>query len=467
MAAHPDYLADFDSATGMLRALAASLHGEGIPLLGAMPRSRAPAMTLLASTVNRLPKPLQEQVYVWSGWLEAVSPRTLPSVSGDEVAAWMTSVYPQRQYPAVVVGSANGAAVHLWAALGIPWLPQTFLVPVARSGVRPDEPRQELHWAEPHAEIVLRQNADLELHHMHDPVQDRLMVRRMSYFRFKRRTLGAAYERFLRECLEPGGTIVVMECGLAWPTTRYGDRRVFQFGALGGATVDEMMHGGARVEDYLRRHRSHRTRWDPPQPDGISPEAEWGFAPALRADVEAFARRHGYRVRRVLFEDPEDLSPMVADLYRWWYQRLGAADNRLVVDSFILMEPYWTIRTRSVPFWMVFNKEPSWHAVDRYLRDAPSFDEVLITLFSHGVDSIGLVPIEQWRQLGHRAARGTGFIGVDERAFPRDFAVFVRYHFDFLRKIRARYPMPSALTLAELNEFLREAPNRYRVQWVD
>jgi hypothetical protein len=154
MAAHPDYLADFDSATGMLRALAASLKGEGIPLLGAMPRSRAPMMKLFASTVNRLPKPLQEQVYVWSGWLEAISPRTLPGVSGDEVADWMTSVYPRRQYPAVVVGSSNGAAVHLWAALGIPWLPQTFLVPVARSGVHPDEPLQDLRWAEPHAEIV-------------------------------------------------------------------------------------------------------------------------------------------------------------------------------------------------------------------------------------------------------------------------------------------------------------------------
>ncbi|HEY8201952.1 MAG TPA: hypothetical protein VII47_11420 [Actinomycetota bacterium] len=101
------------------------------------------------------------------------------------------------------------------------------------------------------------------------------------------------------------------------------------------------------MEDYLRRHRSHRTRWDPPQPDGISPEAEWGFGTVLRGDVEAFARQHGYRVRRVVFEEPEDMSPLVADLYRWWYETLGLADNRLVVDSFILMEPYWTIRTGS------------------------------------------------------------------------------------------------------------------------
>src|SRR6266851_6273983 len=260
MAHEIEYLADFDSATGMLRALAASLRGEGLPLLGAMQRSRAPLMKLVASAVNRLPKSFQEQVYIVSGWMESVSPRKLAAVSGDEVATFMAGLYPSRQYLAVVVGSSNGAAVHLWAALGIPWLPQTFLVPVARSGVPPDEPCEEMRWAQPHAEVVLRRNPDLELHHMQDPVQDWLMVQRMSYFRLKRRTLGVPYEQFLRQCLAPGGTIIVVECGLRWPTTRRGDRHVFQFGALGGATVDEMMHGGDRVEAYLRHHRSHRMR---------------------------------------------------------------------------------------------------------------------------------------------------------------------------------------------------------------
>jgi hypothetical protein len=467
MAHQIDYVADFDSATGMLRALAGYLRGEDLPLLGAMPRSRAPLMKLVASGVNRLSKPLQEQVYIWSGWLEAMPTRKLSTVSGEGVAHWMADLYPRRQYPAVAVGSSNGAAVHLWAALGIPWLPQTFLVPVARSGVRPDEPREEMRWAEPHAELALERNPDLELHHMHDPVQDRLMVRRMSYFRFKKRSLGPAFERFLLECLKPGGTIIVMECGLPWPTTRRGERYVFQFGALGGATAEEMMLGGERVHAYLRRHRSDRTRWEPPVPNGTSPEAEWGFAPALREDIERFARRHGYRVQRVVFEQPEAMSPLVADLYRWWYERLGVADNRLVVDSFILMEPYWTTRTRSVPFWMVFNTEGSFHALDDYLREARPYDELLITLFSHGVDSIGLVPIGQWRSLFRRALQRGDFIGVDEAAFPRDFGVFVRYHFDFLRKISSRQAIPPALTLKELSEFLGQSSDRYRVAWLD
>src|SRR6266567_832381 len=89
MAKEVAYVADFDSATGMLRALAASLRGESLPLLGAMRRSRVPLMKLVASAVNRLPTALQEQVYIWSGWMEATSSRKLAAVSGEEVAAWM------------------------------------------------------------------------------------------------------------------------------------------------------------------------------------------------------------------------------------------------------------------------------------------------------------------------------------------------------------------------------------------
>jgi len=40
---------------------------------------------------------------------------------------------------------------------------------------------------------------------------------------------------------------------------------------------------------------------------------------------------------------------------------------RLLVESFIVMEPFWTIRTGSVPFWMVFNKLPSAEALEQYL----------------------------------------------------------------------------------------------------
>jgi hypothetical protein len=48
-----------------------------------------------------------------------------------------------------------------------------------------------------------------------------------------------------------------------------------------------------------------------------------------------------------------------ADLYRQWYEERGLPTNRLLVESFILIEPWWALRTGSVAFWMVFNMEPS------------------------------------------------------------------------------------------------------------
>ena len=462
----PDYIADFDSALGMLRALSRCLHGDDFPLLGTLPRWSGMPMRGIASLINTMPRWVQEQVYIWSGWFEAISVDTLKKIDAERVAEWMTGLYPKRRYPAVAIGSASGAATLLWAAMGIPWLPQTFLVPVARSGVHPDEPQQDLAWGREPARLVLARNPNVQLHHMHDPVQDRLMIQRMSYFRFKRLRLGLAYETFLDQYLEPGGTMFLMDCRTTWPVTDCGDRHLFQFGAVGGATVEELQHGSERVSDYLHRYGSHRRRWEPPPVDRMAPEAEWGFESILATDIERVARHCGARLRRIIFSEPEHMSPLVADLYRWWNEhKRGIRDRRLIVDSFILMEPYWTIRTGAAPFWMVFNKEPSLRALQAYLDQSEGFDEIFMMLFSHGVDSVGLPSIDQWREPLRRARTQGAFVGVDERAFPRDFAVFIRYYFDLLRKIRTRYPLPPPLTLRELDEFLDEHGHRYPVKW--
>ena len=451
----------------MLRALANYLHGRDFPLLGTMPRSRARAMKFLASIVNHTPNFVKERVYIWSGRFEAIAPRKLHEARTERIPEWVVSLYPQRRYPAIAIGSSNGALTHLFAALDIPWLPQTFLIPVARSGPHPDEPLQDVKWAKAYAPSFLEENPDVQLHHMHDPNQDRLMIQRMTYFRVKKLRLGEAYENFVRQSLEPGGTIFIIECGLKWPTTKLAERHIFQFGALGGATADEYHHGGQRVEDYLARYRSHRRQWQAPAPDQLRPEAEWGFEPRLREDIEQFATRHGFRIGRVLFDQPEQPSSLVADFYRWWNRRRSITDARLLVESFIVMEPFWTVRTGSVPFWMVFNKLPSAETLESYLDATDPFDEIYMMLFSHGVESIGLTPLERWRRILQRARKNSSFVGVDERAYPRDFAVFVRYYFDLQRKIRPRYPIPAPVTLSQFDKFISAHGHRHAVQWLD
>jgi len=458
------YVANFDSATAMLRALGRYLHGKDFPLTGALPASAEPLMKPVAAAINALPGRMRESVYTWSGRSEAIQPEKLGGVHAEEVARWMVSHYPRRPYPAVAIGSAGGALIHLCAALSIPWLPQTFLIPVRHPGLPVDEPRKDMEWGQKHAPALLEANPELRLHHMHDANQDRLMIQRMTYFRVKRLHLGETFLRFLEEVLPAGGTIFLVECERKWPTTKISERHVFQHGAPGGATEEEFIYGSQRVEDYLKRYGSPQRRWDSPEPDGERPEAEWGFEPELREDVGRLARNRGWRIRRVLFEEPEHLSPLVADLYRWWYRERGLPTDQLLVESFILTEPYWTLRTGSVPLWMTFNMEPSADFLERYLDGAHPYDQIRLMLFSHGVDSVGLAPIGRWQSILGRARKEGSFVGVDEQKFPRDFATFVRYHAE-LKKLTPRYPMPEPLALSQVDNFVKETGDRYLVRW--
>ena len=110
----------------------------------------------------------------------------LGQVRAEELARWAVDQYPRRPYPAVALGSASGAIVHLSAALGIPWLPQTVLIPVRREWVDPDDARRAMAAGVEPARALLAANPELQVHHMHGPNHDRLMIPRMAHFRAKR-----------------------------------------------------------------------------------------------------------------------------------------------------------------------------------------------------------------------------------------------------------------------------------------
>lgn len=445
----------------MLHAVAQFLHGKDFPALGLSTQLRP-----LAIAANALPEKLRETAFAWSGWAEATQPKKLLEVQAEDMARWATYAYPQRRYPAVVIGSSSGALVHLCTALQIPWLPQTLLIPVRMPIRSSGEPQKRLDLCREWGEDLLRRNPQLQLHHMHDPNQDHLMLQHMEYFRVKRLQLGNAYKHFLRQVLEPNGTIILSECGLTWPVTSVSERYTFQFGALGGATPEEYRHGGSRVQAFLSRYGIPPEHWNSPAPDSEAPEAEWGFAPALREDAEQFAKANGYHLARLTFNSPEQLSPLVADFYRAWNAARGLPTNRMLVESFILLEPWWTMRLGAVPFWMTFNTEPSASWLETYLNKVEPFDELYMMLFAHGTESIGLAPIERWQAILKRARHIGQFAGVDEKRYPRDFAIFGRYHSSLLN-ISGRHPMPEALSLHEVSNFIQKEGGQYGIEWLE
>ena len=143
----------------------------------------------------------------------------------------------------------------------------------------------------------------------------------------------------------------------------------------------------------------------------------------------------------------------------------GLPSDRLLVESFILMEPYWALRTGSVPFWMVFNTEPSAAALERYLETMEPFDDIRLMLFAHGADSVGVVPIARWRSILARARKFGDFVGVDQEKFPRDLATPSAT----TPRSKDSNPLSAAgpLTLERLDTFLEREGHRYEVEWTE
>lgn len=456
----PGYIARFDSGWGLLQALSNCFHGRGFPGLGALPGAKP-----IELVVGKLDTRLSQRVYTLTGWTETFPPEEVESIRADDVSQAVVSLYPKEETQAVFIGSANGAMIHLAAALRAPWLPQTFLMPLKRPDSDPDDISADMEWGKEPGRILLDNNPDLILHHAHDPDHDRLMVRRMAYFRIKRRLLGETYSRYLEDKLRSGATIYIVDCRLKWPTTKLAERHFFQTGGAGGVPPDEYLHGSERVAKFLERQGSKVRRWDAPPVDGDHPEAEWGFQPELGEEIVTLAHSVGGKVLRMSFREPEDASPMVADFYRWWYQRRGIQSNQLLAESFAILDPYWTLRTGSIPFWLLFSGRYSADRLTDYLSSARPYDHIYMMLLSNGINPIEGVSIEDWRRVLRQAAVHGEFIGVDEGKFPFDVASFLRYHSRLKERITSRYDMPVPASLDEFDAFIAQHGDHYDVQF--
>lgn len=208
-------------------------------------------------------------------------------------------------------------------------------------------------------------------------------------------------------------------------TGRPFDRHVFQVGAQGG--VDP--------EDYDRRGIV---------PDTEAAEAEWGFDPLLLDDVNQFGARTGHPVHVVHYPDTHALSGPIAGLCRDLLIEAGLAADRLLVESFLLMDPTRARETGLVPLWTIFPVEAAVRVAEDHLR-SNHYRSVHIGLFPHGVESQGIAKPERWRE----ALRGTEieFLGVDTKRYPADFAALVRYGAALRAMPRLPVPQPGALSV--------------------
>lgn len=446
-------VADVESSVTAVRSAAGFLAESGHRVSATIPDS-----VKLADAMTKLPEPARKKVFELAGRIEALRQSKISDIDVDAIDQWVVDEYsPQRTghhtYPAVLVGAVSGAAFFLAAALGIPYLPQTTLVAVNDGESDPDDPPAAMQrWAQTAAEIA-ENNRRVSVYHMHDPAQDRPMMKQAAFFRLKRSRLGPIYEQFLRDHLAPGGAIITLENTRTWKVTQTGHRSFFQFGCLGGLPEEEYTAGSQRVSDFLFAEGSNRRGWSGPAATGRAPDGEWGFDPALGGDVDRLAAESGWRRRRLVQNEPQDTSAFIAEFYRDWYRRLGWQDNRLLAQTYTLLDAADTLATGSVPFWNRFHMQPSFDVLSEYLESAPAYEEVLVSLFSHGVVSPGLVGVEQWEQLARRYALRRGeVIGVDPDTFPVDPGNPLRYK-SALADAGPRRDLPKPLRVEDLDAF--------------
>lgn len=407
-------VASFDSATALHAAVAAALRGQNFPHLG-----QGNLKGAAVRAAGLLPWPILRQVYTRVGAAEAVQADRLGEVDMGSVAHWLTSQLPQRQFPGVMIGSSNGALAHLAAAMQVPYLPGTLLVPVQRVG-DPHRPVDALRFGEQAAPRFLERNPDVMLHQMHDQVQDELMIARMAYFRAKWRSLPAAYASFLTDTLAPGAPVILVEDESQWPVVSVGERHVFQSGAQGGLLPD----------DYLQRPHT-------PRPDTTAPEAEWGADPQFGASVAAWCAAHDHPLVRITFPSPQAISGPVANTFRDWFAGRGEDTERLVVPSFVVGDPWKMINTASVPYWTFFAVQPALDGLNDFLEQSPPFTDVDVMLFQHGVMSAGIARPDAWDKVIRAHGARPHFPGLVRSKFPHDIGYLGRYG-------RALSTLPSA-----------------------
>jgi hypothetical protein len=223
----------------------------------------------------------------------------------------------------------------------------------------------------------------------------------------------------------PGAPILVVDCELSWPVTRIADRHVFQTGAYGGLRPEEYLGGGPRVAQFLAEQGSPLHAFDAPEADDHAPEAEWGFEPSLGVDIDRWAAAHGNPVHRIRLADPHGLSAAVADMHREWLLDAGRPADRLLVESFVMLDPIGVNQAGLVPYWTAFPVQDALHSVAGYLRER-RYREIDVLLFPHGVRSAGIAEPQDWLRLREHGGV-VRLPATDTGRYPADFAALAAY----------------------------------------
>jgi len=130
----------------------------------------------------------------------------LARLEPDFLAEKLVSLYPEKKYPAIVIGSPNGGTASLASHLGAPYLPTQLTINVLSPLARADLPEAVRRW-EPLMESVKRSEW-FRLIANFDPFCDLESGLNSCMLRFVFTGIPPAYERFINGHLADGGALI-------------------------------------------------------------------------------------------------------------------------------------------------------------------------------------------------------------------------------------------------------------------
>ncbi len=406
----------FDSAARAVGEVARALGGPGRGLREPYPEVSRPLLALL----RHAPPALRQAVIHWG--MSSTLGYPLRALAGFDLEAFFseyTERYPQRQYPAIVLGSPGGAVAHLAALLDAPLLPLSGLLGF-RHRIPPDD--LSAYVAEvPTAVRHLSPDERFELVVHYDPIHDRDLVVHACLIRIRLLSLPEVYRRFIRDRLSPRGTLILAEGTYPWPQVALGPGVWLQIGGLGGITPEE----------YL-------ARYPPPGPVTLQRESEWGCTEAFAQGVRGFAQAEGIPV----LEIPADHPIAYSELAYWAYRVAGARGDMILLDCFTSMDARFCKRTGIPPLHLPFGTQDALLFARRFLGDHPVGRTLLLLHPTHAAPP-DWASLREWRE-----ALGDGLsILVDEQHWPDDpYAPFAAA--EELARREREWELPQPLSLS-------------------
>jgi hypothetical protein len=355
----------------------------------------------------------------------------------------------------IAIGAAlGGATSYLSLSLGAPFLPQAF-VTTLKQGSMVGDVNQYLHRSLDLALRIADQNPGLMTIQHYDPVHDGWLTKFVNHLRFKLIDLPLAYTEFIKNRLEPGGTVVYLQGGASWLRYRVGPRSVFQVGGWGGISAEEFLEGSQRLRVYAHSAGLKLTNWklkDFPLEHG--PESEWGSEPGLDSALEGFCTREGYHFIRIPLPHPNDFSRLAFNAASALLQKEGRQPAGVLIEMFSQFDSTAAREAGLLPLWLIFNTQDSLEYLKAMRKRFPSGKPVFFSPLSTFSLTPDLVSWNDWET----ALKGLEWTNIGARSdhYPADSRALVKWAESLHRWVEINHhPLTTYLSPEELLQLIR------------